>query len=677
MSLTLDLQTTKKRIAQAFNQRSYRHAFAMSLCVGCAIGALESQTLAQFNGGDLPASPWSKRVETPKVSISDSGNRSPNGRLHPPGSSFQRTATPSEMPTLDPPLKETDRPAPVTFMGPMLPRATTNLKTNQQDQKLATSSDPWLVFPSDSKQPNLIRGESPSIHTAASPTHALTQKNPIDAQSDWNRMQAGGQILEADNLTLGNTPELGKDPPRDRTASRVSRRIGLGLPEREADSQLLPSQMASAKTAAVRDEPLPLQPDKQSSTHEGDDHFDLEFESSRMSAPSRGQQHSKEIVTSGKKSSMVYPIQEVKPGASKNSTDAIATADSGARKASEPVNDESQMKRLALAQRVSHELLSTQPVLYARAPEALESLPGWQSVKRELHLRLERCDSLLKRGVVLSAREEASQGLLRLYRTMDMESGRLFSEPAYEKAMSALREEGDFQRVLVSRSGVQAIVDTHTTEALKGRPLDTTSPEMAASHYRWYARYQLIAASKGHPWAADLLYAFGKTLEKDAELNPDRANLFRNQAVVCYQAAMQIAPSQSDVANQLGFALIHLDRMDDAYDALTASLQQKPTANAWNNLAEIFRQRGATADAEYAVQQAAALNNGSPKYSSEHPEITAVDPAVFAKYSPMPTMASPTQNSTSNPLPTSAPNAYGANTQQANSGKRLFSKIFR
>lgn len=559
---------------------------------------MESQTLAQFNGGDLPASPWSKRTETPKEGNVDNGNRTANGRLRPPGSSSYRSDTPTEMITLDPPVKETSRPAPVTLLGPMLPRA-------------------------------------------ASPTHALTQKNPIDAQSDWKRVQAGGQILETDNRTSGNTaPELGRDTPRDRTASRVSRRLGLGLPEREVESQSLPSQMASAKIAAVRDEPFRLQPAQQSTVHEGH-------------APAES------------------------PGGSKTSPVEIATADLRARKANEPLTDELQMKRLALAQRVSHELLSTQPSPYARAPEALESLPGWQSVKRELQQRLEQCDSLLKRGVVLSAREEASQGLLRLYRTMDMESGSLFSEPAFEKAMAAFREEVDFQRVLLSRSGVQAIVDTHTTEALKGRPLDTTSPEMAASHYRWYARYQLIAASKGHAWAADLLYAYGKTLEKDAELNPVRANLFRNQAVVCYQAAMQIAPSQSDVANQLGFALIHLDRMNDAYNALAISLQQKPTANAWNNLAEIFRQRGATADAEYAVQQAAALNNGSPKYSSEHPEVTEVDPAVFAKYSPMPTMASSTQNSTSNHLPTSVPNAYGANPQQANSGKSLFSKIFR
>jgi tetratricopeptide (TPR) repeat protein len=196
-------------------------------------------------------------------------------------------------------------------------------------------------------------------------------------------------------------------------------------------------------------------------------------------------------------------------------------------------------------------------------------------------------------------------------------------------------------------------------------------------HYRWFARYQLVAASDGHPWAADLLYAYGKSLEKDAELNPARANMFRGQAVVCYQAAMQIAPTQSEVANQLGFALIHLDRMEDAYTALAASIQHKPNANAWNNLAEIYRRRGSHADAEYAVQQATALSAGIPKYTAENPEITELDPAVFAKYSPKPTMAMSTQSFDPNSAPSTVPNAYGADVRSAKSSNSLFSKIFK
>ena len=196
-------------------------------------------------------------------------------------------------------------------------------------------------------------------------------------------------------------------------------------------------------------------------------------------------------------------------------------------------------------------------------------------------------------------------------------------------------------------------------------------------HYRWYARYQLVAASDGHPWAADLLYAYGRTLEKDAEFNPARAVMFRNQAVILYQAATQTKPTQSEAANQLGFVLIHLDRIDDAYTALAASIQIKPNANAWNNLAEVFRQRGASANAEYASQQAAALVAGNPQYSPENPEVTEVDPALFAKYSPMPLMASPSQNFTPSNVTTSVSNGSGSSVRNASSGNSLFSKILR
>jgi tetratricopeptide (TPR) repeat protein len=261
---------------------------------------------------------------------------------------------------------------------------------------------------------------------------------------------------------------------------------------------------------------------------------------------------------------------------------------------------------------------------------------------------------------------------------MDLHRGSLFSEPAFEKALVAFREEVDFQKSLRSSQGasVQDIVDTHATEALKNRPLESTSPEMASMHYRWYARFQMITAADGHPWAADLLYAYGKTLEKEAEQNPARTVMLRSQAVVCYQAATQITPNQSDASNQLGYALIHLDRMEDAYTALAASIQNKPNANAWNNLAEIYRRQGKPADAEYAVQQAAALQNATPQYSSQNPEITEVDPAVFAKYSPIPTIVGPAQNFPASSLQSTGPNGNVSNAPVAKSSKSFFSKLF-
>ena len=213
----------------------------------------------------------------------------------------------------------------------------------------------------------------------------------------------------------------------------------------------------------------------------------------------------------------------------------------------------------------------------------------------------------------------------------------------------------------------------HSTEALKGRPLDAITPEIASQHYRNYARYEFIVAADGHPWACDLLYAYGKTLEKEAELEPDRSFMLRNQSIACYQAATQIAPSQHEAANQLGYALLHLDRIDEAYRSLTASLQLKPTANAWNNLAEVYRRRGASAESAYAIQQANALLSEQPIYTQDNPEVTELDTATFAKFSPMP-MQSPAGP---NALSSVGQGNQGAAVPSASSGRSFLSKLIR
>ena len=635
---TLGLETTRDYTGNAFHRQLIPSWIAMAIGLGLTTCANQSISFAQFQAGDLPASPWSKSVDARQTQTKSLRSSSSNERLRQPKTlvqpvlSFPPAAT-VERRSVERQVNEASRPAAVTLMEPMLPDAVPFNSTNQSEQALPSTIDRPLEFLGESKNPALSRNETISQNqTAALPWHALTQKMPIKAQSDWHRVQAGGLILNDDSKLLAESLEHRPDSPREQMASSGNRSIEPGLPDRENNNavQMLASQMASSKSPTT-------------------------------------------------KPSFVPSVQEVNPIA-ENDPDASfeerALTGQDQRSTSKPTVNDFESTRIALAQRVSHERLSDGATSQSRAPEILESLPGWQSIERELKQRLERCDSLLKRGAVLSAREETSQGLLRLYRTMDLHRGHIFSEPAFDKAMIAIREEADFQKIL-GGSGVQAIVDNHTTDVLKNRPLDSTSPEMAAMHYRWYARYQLVAASDGHPWAADLLYAYGRTLEKDAEFNPARAVMFRNQAVILYQAATQTKPTQSEAANQLGFVLIHLDRIDDAYTALAASIQIKPNANAWNNLAEVFRQRGAPANAEYASQQAAALVAGNPQYSPENPEVTEVDPALFAKYSPMPVMASSSQNFTPSNVTTSVSNGSGSSVRNASSGNSLFSKILR
>ncbi len=680
MSATRKMRTNEECMAHAFNRRSLRRSFAFVLGLGISATFIESESFAQYASGDLPASPWSNRGENLQGRRAEDASRTSNTRLRQPSSAQNEAAI--DLRSADIPYGEASRPAPVILMGPMTPAS----RPQSQSLNLDRSQDSSR----NSRTPINSRNASLSTNnpnqTTALPSHALPQKKPIDAQSDWHRVQAGGLVLEAEDARFADSPYQDFNESTASSPLPVNRRIGAGLPDRDdgSNNNLLPSQMASAKSSMGREQPIQLKSPSPIIEREVSepDLNQLTLSQASPSKPNvastRSRSESVLQLEAPNKASAPAPLAQETLIASNANAFPVVKAPAPESTSRAPAVDEYQMKKFALAQRVSHELLSNTPTISARAPEALESLPGWQSVERELKQRLERCDTLLKRGVVLSAREEASQGLLRLYRTMDLHRGSLYSEPAFEKALVAFREEQDFQKNIRSSQGVsvQAVVDTHATEALKNRPLESTSPEMASMHYRWYARYQLLTASDGHPWAADLLYAYGKTLEKEAELNPARTVMLRSQAVVCYQAATQITPAQSDAANQLGYALIHLDRMDDAYVALTASIQNKPNANAWNNLAEVFRRQGKAAEAEYAVQQASALENATPQYTAQNPEITEVDPAVFAKYSPVPTMVGPSQNFSANSSQTNGPNGNVTNVPAAKPGKSFFPTFF-
>ena len=566
-----------------------RSCVAIALAVGFHSAISTSDALGQYGNGEFPASPFSNRpIAPPKSSEPQTVS------VH----DFVRQPKPSESRNrVERPAQEFRRPAQVTLMGPVVPPKASNSDelpiVGQPFQAPRVDGAPLdgseLIFPNDTS-PNeaSIRGlpRSSFVHSTAAPTHALTQKTPIEAQSDWHRVQVGGQ--------------------------------NLGLPDREEDSmQPLPSTMVAATVRA----------------------------SVRAADPTR---FGAEVVD-----------RTNSPTTPRNTS-----------------FDESRMQRDVIAERVSSELASQKPRSSSRAPESLESPPGWAAVEQELKLRLERCDSLLRRGAIHSARDEAIQGMRRLGRTLDAHRRSLISSAAFEKALTALREEVDFHNLAgnCQPDAVPSLVASHSTEALKGRPLDGVAPEIASQHYRNYARYEFVVASDGHKWSSDLLYAYGKTLEKEAELEPDRAFLLLAQSVACYQAATQVSPSQSDAANQLGYVLIRLDRIDDAYQALISSIKQKPTANAWNNLAEIYRRRGAASDAQYASQQAKAIANSQQNFSYDNPEITEVDSATFAKYSPMQMQTSSATNASAG-VTNTIPPATVKNTNAASNS--LFQKIFR
>ncbi|MFM7926660.1 MAG: hypothetical protein ACKO9Q_03020, partial [Pirellula sp.] len=96
-------------------------------------------------------------------------------------------------------------------------------------------------------------------------------------------------------------------------------------------------------------------------------------------------------------------------------------------------------------------------------------------------------------------------------------------------------------------------------------------------------------ATLNHPWAADLLYALGKTYERELEFAPKQQEVLREQSLGSYQAAIRIAPSRGYIANQLGYNFLHIGSLDEAAKALQQAIDAGPTPYSWRNLAELYR----------------------------------------------------------------------------------------
>ncbi len=290
-----------------------------------------------------------------------------------------------------------------------------------------------------------------------------------------------------------------------------------------------------------------------------------------------------------------------------------------------------------LASRVSQDVLTPTLLPSSEAVPSVEPPVGWRATEAEIRSGLERCDHLLRRGAVHSARQDVLAALRQLTRALDSHRGRWESEPALQQALTALKEAEDFERTSLTEStSVQRVVRQHQTPILQERSLDAVSPSIAAQYYRMYARDALALTADNHPWAADLYYALGKTYERESQQDGARQLTLLQHATVCFQAAHAIAPNRHHIANQLGFNLLQLDRVDEAMIALEQSIAIRPTTNAYRNLAEAYRRQGDTEQMRQAAEHANLLATREPNYSAEKPEITEISPEEFARISPPP-----------------------------------------
>jgi len=274
----------------------------------------------------------------------------------------------------------------------------------------------------------------------------------------------------------------------------------------------------------------------------------------------------------------------------------------------------------------SYRSFPTSRLLFSSKSATAPTPTQWQPTEIEVRQRLDRCDALLKRNAIQSARDEVLQALQLVVRQTEHdlhERGMLpIQQPslqtkrsrpledALQQALVTLDECPDFHETIqYSAKRIERIVEHHTSSALKGQNLSDMTNERARAAYLEHVKKMMVISTQHHPWAAELLYALAKTYERELAVDPTRPITLRSQSIACLEAATQIAPTYSYIANELGYSLIQAQRLQDAQSVLLNVVASEPSAPAWRNLAEVYRRRGASQDAKQALERAAALEN--------------------------------------------------------------------
>lgn len=217
--------------------------------------------------------------------------------------------------------------------------------------------------------------------------------------------------------------------------------------------------------------------------------------------------------------------------------------------------------------------------------------PDWEDLHDEMLKRLSACDRYLRSQSTYSAREEAREGLLLLTRRLDQ-----LLKPATTSDTS--------RKPSIRKSTPHASALQHALRALDEASFE--SGESMAETLQTFSDL-IPQAILQHPWAADLLYALGKSYERETEIDIPKSDTLRLQAIACYQAALRVAPSRPYISNQLGFNHLFNNSLDQAFNALQRSLDAGPSVYAWRNLAELYRRRGDHREALLADEQAQYL----------------------------------------------------------------------
>lgn len=240
--------------------------------------------------------------------------------------------------------------------------------------------------------------------------------------------------------------------------------------------------------------------------------------------------------------------------------------------------------------------------------------------------------SLTRRRAFYAAREEFIRALLLIASSYNAESNSSTHPERLAQALIAIDEAGDFATFSSGNNRstlLQQKIFSHKSRLLAPQDIATITPARAINIYSNFAQSQIEQAIGFSAAGSEALHALGKLESIVPEANANQGGTSQIKTLVFYRAAININPSNTVCANDLGVLLYDMGRLQESESALKASLSSTPSQLGWNNLASIHRQRAASAAstdqrnyqlwlADAAAQQAQkfASNPGIDRLSS-------------------------------------------------------------
>ena len=232
--------------------------------------------------------------------------------------------------------------------------------------------------------------------------------------------------------------------------------------------------------------------------------------------------------------------------------------------------------------------------------------------------------SLARRQAFFASREELIRTLLLITSSYRTEAGPQAYSERLAQALIALDETSSLMEFTSDTNSpqLQQTLLSHQTRILTPQDIQTITPIKAIGIYSSFAQAQIEQAIGTSAAGSKALHALGRLESIVPETNLNQARTKQTKTLVFYRAAINIDPSNTICANDLGVLLYEMGRLQEAEYALKTSLNSAQTQLTWKNLALVHNQLAATASTNDERNRQLSLGNSAAQQAERFANAT-------------------------------------------------------